>query len=116
MRKGNSPPHEVSILLVMIPLLFCQFVGSVGLLFLKKWAAWLYLISLINGFFLFPFLGPTVEHAVADTMDGISILLSGLIIGLAFFSGALRGGSAPPPGGPVATVGHSIPGGPPSVN
>ena len=61
-----------------------------GLLFLKRWAVWLYLVSLIIGYLVFPFTGPTVEHALADTIDEISVLLSGFIIGIAFFSNALR--------------------------
>lgn len=45
-------------------------------------------------------MGPTVMHALADTVDEIGILISGLIIGLAFFSDALRATPAqvtPPP-------------------
>jgi hypothetical protein len=35
-------------------------------------------------------MGPTVVHAVADAFDEMATLLSGLIIGLAFFSDALK--------------------------
>jgi hypothetical protein len=99
--EADLAPQEVALLIVMIPLLLSALVGSIGLLFLKRWGAWLYLISTIIGYALFPFTGPTVEHAVADAFDEVAILLSGLIIGLAFFSDALRvrKDEAPPPVG-----------------
>ena len=88
--EANLAPHEVAVLIAMIPLLIGVLIGGIGLLFLKRWAAWLYLIAVIIGYALFPFMGPTVEHAVADAFDEMATLLSGLIIGLAFFSDALR--------------------------
>jgi hypothetical protein len=119
--EGDIALREVGLLVVMIPLLLCALVGSIGLLFLKRWAAWLYLISLIIGYALFPFMGPTVEHALADAADDMAVLLSGLIIGLAFFSDALRvriaEPSAAPNGGPATRLGNSgVTEGPPSVS
>lgn len=90
---GDLALREVALLIITIPFLLCAFVGSIGLLFLKRWAAWLYLTSLIVGFIIFPFTGPTVEHALADAVNEIAALINGLIVGLAFFSDAvaLRG-------------------------
>lgn len=89
-RERDLDLREVTLLITSIPLLLSAFVGSIGLLFLKRWAAWLYLASVIVGFIIFPFTGPTVEHALADAVDEIAALMNGLIVGLAFFSDALK--------------------------
>jgi hypothetical protein len=81
--------REFAVFLVAVPLITGAVVGSIGLLFLKRWAAWLYLVSLVIGTLLTPFAGPTVEHALTVSANEIAVLLSGLIIGLAFFSDAL---------------------------
>ena len=88
--EADLAPHEAALLVAMILAMVCVLVGSIGLLFLKRWAAWLYLISVIIGYALFPFMGPSVAHGVADVVGDLATLLSGLIIGLAFFSDALR--------------------------
>ena len=67
------------------------FLGGIGVLLLKQWGAWLYLVSLPSIWISNVFLGPSVEHAVPDSLGGISSVLDGLIIGLAFFSGARSG-------------------------
>jgi hypothetical protein len=82
--------HDVLLLFLIVPLLLCAIVSSIGLFLLKRWAAWLYLGTVIVGFLLYPLMGPTVEHALADAVDDIAVVLSGLIIGLAFFSDALK--------------------------
>jgi len=82
------------------------------MLFLQRWAAWLYLVSLLIGYALFPFTGPTVEHALADAVDELAILMSGSIIGLAFFSDALRGRNTAPD---AASIG-STPAKPPPLS
>ena len=92
--EGDLAPHEIALFIGMIPVLVCVLAGSIGLLFLKRWAAWLYLISVIIGYLLVPFMGPTVEHGVVDAFYEMATLLSGLIIGLAFFSDALSVGNA----------------------
>jgi hypothetical protein len=87
---------EVILLVVMITTVLCALVGSVGLLLLKRWGAWLYLASLIIAYVVLPLLGPSVEHAITETVADIATLLSGLILGLAFFSDALRAHNAEP--------------------
>ena len=65
-------------------------VASVGLFMLKRWAAKLYLIAFVAMLILGPFAGPSVEHALSGTLISIAYILSGLVIGLAFFSDALK--------------------------
>ena len=87
---GGIQPHDTALLMGLIPSLVCALVASIGLLFLKRWAAWLYLASLIMGFIVLPFTGPTVVHALANMVGEIAAILSGSMLGLAFFSDALR--------------------------
>ncbi len=90
-REETGPSaDEIAALLYIIPLLLLALIGSVGLFLLKSWAAWIYLWSIVFGFALTPHLGPTVEHAWVSLMSGILSSVSGLILGLAFFSDALR--------------------------
>jgi hypothetical protein len=110
----------VALVVVMVPSLLAWLVGSIGLLFLKRWAAWVYLISLIVSLTLSPLFGPTVEHGSASAVNATATLLAGLIIGLAFFSDALRVRSARPGAAPSGGAAESVaspkgPGGLPSL-
>lgn len=88
--------RDLLALVLFIPALLCWLAGSVGLLFLKRWAAWLYLGAAVVLHLLSCLLGPTVEHAVTMLYFNVSLVLSGLVLGLAFFSPALH----PPPSTP----------------
>jgi hypothetical protein len=70
--------------------------SSVGLLCLRRWASWLYLLAVVLGCLTSLFGGPVVQHVIPDVVDEIAVTISGLILGLAFFSDALRPrGTAP---------------------
>lgn len=74
----------------IVPLIVCLLVASVGLLLLKRWAAWLYLGVTVVGVLLTPFTGPTVEHPLTDMAGEIGSILNGMVLGLAFFTDALK--------------------------
>ena len=71
--------------------LVANFVGSVGLYNLKKWGAWIYLGSGILILPLVPFTGPLVLHGIESAMYDITMIISGMIIALAFFTDTLNG-------------------------
>ena len=73
-----------------LALLVAYFVGSVGLYHLKKWGAWIYLGSLIL-MFPFAFTSPAVLHGIESSMYDISVIITGMIIALAFFTDTLNG-------------------------
>lgn len=100
---------EIVLLILAIPMLLGALIGSIGLLFLKRWAAWLYLISLIIGFLIFPFMGPTVEHGMADVFLEVASVISGMIIALAFFSDALPAKPSLPERGNLNDTGTETP-------
>jgi len=91
--ERDTAAHDVVLLGGGVVFFLAAVVSSLGLLFLQRWAAWLYLLSVIFGCLLSPFIGPVVEHGVADAVDEAAIVLSGLVLGLAFFSDALKTGS-----------------------
>lgn len=83
-----------------IPLIVSMIVATIGLLCLRRWAAWLYLITTVLEFLIMPFTGPTVEHALADALEQVATVLSGIVIALAFFTDSLKKRTAeqnPPP-------------------
>ena len=78
------------LLFLGVPLLIVMLVASIGLFMLRRWGAWLYVITTFLGTAIMPFTGPTVDHALADAVDETALILSGIVIGIAFFSNALK--------------------------
>jgi putative Mn2+ efflux pump MntP len=81
---------DLVLLLVGVPLLIVMLVASIGLFMLRRWGAWLYAVTTFLGTALMPFTGPTVDHALADAVDETALILSGIVIGIAFFSNVLK--------------------------
>lgn len=79
-------------------------VAYTGLLLLQRWAARLYVITVGCGVLVNPFTGPVVEHALTETMFYVSYIFSGWIMGLAFFSDALKPRRQGNPGNPAPAV------------
>jgi nitrate reductase NapE component len=98
---------DLIILFSIVPLLASALVGAIGLLFLKRWAAWVYLVSMVLGYLIVPFTGPSVEHAIAYAVDEVSVVFSGMVIALAFFSDALD--PKKPDTEPAAAANRSMP-------
>jgi uncharacterized membrane protein (DUF2068 family) len=65
--------------------------GSIGLLRMKYWGAWLHLSSSLTGFVMLPMYGPIVQHPLTSLVDGLGVLVAGCLYGVAFFSTALTG-------------------------
>jgi hypothetical protein len=81
---------DLAIIAVGFVVVIATIVASVGLLFLQRWAAWLYLATTVIGCVFMMFTGPTVEHAVSYAFDDVSVVFTGLVLGLAFFTDALK--------------------------
>jgi uncharacterized membrane protein (DUF2068 family) len=82
-------PGELMLLVAGVALLGMMLVSSVGLLCLQRWAAWLYLATVVTGTLFVALMGPTVEHGVTGAVDDLASVVSGVVVGLAFFSTAL---------------------------
>ena len=71
--------------------LFLFFVSMVGLFCYQRWAAWL--MALVIAVFSIQLLfSPTVEPGVLSLLGSLSDVLTGLVLGLAFFTDALQAG------------------------
>lgn len=71
--------------------LFLFFVSMVGLFCYQRWAAWL-MTGVIAVFSIQLLFSPTVEPGVLSLMGSLSDVLTGLVLGLAFFTDALQAG------------------------
>jgi hypothetical protein len=67
-------------------------ISMAGLFFFQRWAAWLFL-AVILLFSLQVLLNPTVEPGLLSYLGGWSDVLTGLVLGLAFFTDALSEGA-----------------------
>lgn len=65
-------------------------VSCVGLLMLRKWAARGYFFSVVLLLLINLLLPPRVEHQVAAGLGDLTLILAGIVIGLAFWSDALK--------------------------
>ena len=93
--RAAEPVHAPSVFLVIITLMFglvfiSGIVASIGLLLLKRWAAWLFLYNAVLAYSLMACYGPTVEHGAASAVNGAFSVFTGLILGVAFFTDALN--------------------------
>lgn len=61
-------------------------VSLVGVWFTKNWARWLYTLTTVGYFVVAPSLSPTVMSPLADTFDEMSLMCSGGILMLSWFS------------------------------
>ena len=71
--------------------LFLFFVSMAGLFFYQRWAAWMMAVVLAV-FSVQLLFSPTVEPGLLSLMGSLSDILTGLVLGLAFFTDALRSG------------------------
>jgi hypothetical protein len=91
-KKANNELSDggaIATALVFIPLFFAWAGSLVGLFLFKKWGAWMYLALHAFGT-LFALFSPTVESGLAAFFGEWETLLTGFIVGIAFFSNALE--------------------------
>jgi len=87
------------LVLIGLGVFFVAFlVSSIGLFALKGWARWLYLGAEVLGCVMMMFAGPSVGHAVSSAFESAATAVSGLILGIAFFTDALVPRLSAPPG------------------
>jgi len=87
--ERDMEAYEAVILSISFAAILSWIVASVGLFMLQRWGAILFLISWAVFLILNPFTGPVVEHPLSATLWAIADILTGVVLGLAFFSDAL---------------------------
>ena len=68
------------------------FVSMVGLFCYQRWAAWLMAV-VIAVFSIQLLFSPTVEPGILSYLGSLSDILTGLVLGIAFFTDALQEGA-----------------------
>ncbi len=71
--------------------LFLFFVSMAGLFFYQRWAAWM-MAAVIAIFSVQLIFSPTVEPGILSLLGSLSDVLTGLVLGVAFFPDALQAG------------------------
>ena len=71
--------------------LFLFFVSMVGLFCYQRWAAWMMAV-VIAVFSIQLLFSPTVEPGILSLLGSLSDVLTGLVLGVAFFTDALQAG------------------------
>ena len=82
----NSDP-EIPLIIEGNPVLIVHFIASVGLMYVKDWARWVFLCSFVVTLTI-P-LGPIVQHPIESLIQSLVITSNGLIIGISFFGGVI---------------------------
>src|SRR5687767_7754017 len=80
-----SVPLLVVVGVGLVLILCAGIVGSVALLLLKKWGAWLHLSASAASYVVLPFLGPVVQHPIGYMVESVSTMVIGCLYGVAFF-------------------------------
>ncbi len=81
---------EWLLLILGVPLIIIMLVASVGLFLLRRWGAWLYAITTFLSIGIMTLGGPSVEHPIAAAFFETATVLSGIVIGISFFSDIFR--------------------------
>jgi hypothetical protein len=89
---GGLGLTDVLGLLFWIGGLVLLFISMVGLFFYQRWASWMMLVVLLVSSLQVLF-SPTVEPGLLSYLGGWADTLTGLILGLAFFTEALAPGA-----------------------
>ena len=84
----NNSDSEVPLILEGNPLLIVHFIASIGLLYLKYWARWVFLCSFVVTLTI-P-LSPVVQHPIEALIESLIIISNGLIIGISLFGGIIQ--------------------------
>ncbi|AFU99935.1 hypothetical protein [Simiduia agarivorans] len=65
-------------------------VSFIGLLLFKSWARHIYLAGFVVAFSLYPFFGVMVTSGISQIFYDLSMVLSGVVIALAYYSPVAR--------------------------
>jgi uncharacterized membrane protein (DUF2068 family) len=67
----------------------CHLISSIGLFFFKPWAKWAYSACIALVLILLPFMGPRVEHALTQPIEGVQTMATGVILYMIFFTNVI---------------------------
>ena len=82
-------PGMIAFIVAALAMFGAWITSIIGLLKLKRWSAWLYLVTTFLALPIYFMTGFDVRHPVDQVFDDIYRFIPGFIISLAFFSGAI---------------------------
>jgi hypothetical protein len=85
----ETPSSTIVSLYLGFPFFIGCIVAPIGLFFFKEWAAYLYVISNIGLLLTNIGFGPYIEHSWMQALLSLGGILTGLIIGMIFFTDAV---------------------------
>jgi len=88
---GEFQATDILALIFWGAVIFLFFVSMVGLFCYQRWAAWMMAV-VIAVFSIQMLFSPTVEPGILSLLGSLSDVLTGLVLGVAFFTDALQAG------------------------
>ena len=80
-----------ALIVALVTLAIASVGSSIGLLFLRKWAAPIFAATTFLSYFAVALLGPHVKHGAGYALEGMSAVCAGIVIALCFWSDPLNG-------------------------
>ena len=74
----------------LVTLAIASAVSSIGLLFLRPWAAPIFPASTVLSYGAVALLGPHVSHGATYALEGLAAVCAGMVVSLCFWSDALK--------------------------
>lgn len=88
--ERDLTPADLPVAIGGILILVLTVVGTIGLFLFQRWARPLYLVTTLASFAVVLLAGPSVEHAASETLGELAVLVSGVILGMIYFTSALE--------------------------
>lgn len=76
---------EIVLMFISLFFLLVYFVAALGLIFLKQWAKFPYLVAGLSMFILSPLLGPDVSHGLEAAIADVGVACFGINLALLLF-------------------------------
>lgn len=80
-----------ALIVALVTLAIASVGSSIGLLFLRRWAAPIFAATTFLSYVALALLGPHVVHGAGYALGGMSEVCAGIVISLCFWSDALKG-------------------------
>ena len=80
-----------ALIVALVTLAIASVGSSIGLLFLRRWAAPIFAATTFLSYVAVALLGPHLVHGAGYALEGLSEVCAGMVVSLCFWSDALKG-------------------------
>jgi uncharacterized membrane protein len=88
--ERDLTPADLAVAIGGILIVAMTVVATIGLFLFQRWARPLYLVTTLASFGVVLLAGASVEHAVSETLGELAVLVSGVILGIIYFTNSLE--------------------------